>query len=60
MQLTELLGAQIAVVYISATLLVLLFGAIILRAVVAGVTWSCAGRCIWLLPNMLSDVRSPR
>lgn len=46
---------KIAVVYISATLLILLFGAIFVRAVVAGITWSCAGRCVWLLPNMLSD-----
>mmetsp|Transcript_2710 Transcript_2710/g.8015 ORF Transcript_2710/g.8015 Transcript_2710/m.8015 type:complete len:447 (+) Transcript_2710:188-1528(+) len=46
---------KIAVVYISVTLLGVLFGLILLRAVVAGITWAAAGRCIWLLPNMLSE-----
>lgn len=47
---------KIAVVYASLGLVSLLLGTILLRWVVAGATWFLAGRALWLLPNMLSEV----
>ena len=44
-------------VYISLTIVALILGTIALRGVVAFVTWLLAGRALWLLPNMLSEVR---
>ncbi len=34
-----------------------LLGLVLLRWVVAGASWAVAGRAIWFLPNMLSEVR---
>ena len=51
-----LLQIKIAVVYISLSLVALILGTIALRAVVAFVTYLLAGRTLWLLPNMLSEV----
>ena len=37
-----------------------LLGLILLRWVVAGASWAAAGRAIWVLPNLLSEVRVPQ
>jgi translocation protein SEC62 len=47
--------AKIGVVYVSSTLLTLILGALLLRALVAAASWIGAGRTVWLLPNLLSE-----
>ena len=47
---------KLGVVYLSMTLLIVIFTVIAIRSVIAAVTWISTGRTLWLFPNMLSDV----
>lgn len=47
--------AKIGVFYLSSGLLVLLLGALLLRSLLAAVTWIVSGRTVWLLPNLMSE-----
>lgn len=46
---------KLAVFYGSASLLILIFGTILVRAVVALLTWIPTGTAFWIFPNMLAD-----
>jgi translocation protein SEC62 len=43
------------VVYVAASLLAVLSGTLLARALLATATWILAGRAVWLLPNVLQD-----
>lgn len=47
---------KLAAVYLSMTLLCLIFGVLIVRSLLALVTWVALGRCLWLFPYLLSEV----
>lgn len=48
---------KLVVLYTSMGLLMTLVGALLVRGLVAGVTWMAAGRSFWILPNVLSEAR---
>jgi len=48
---------KLAAVYLSMTLLCLIFAVLIVRGVLALVTWVALGRCLWLFPFLLSEAR---
>ena len=48
---------QVAVLYTSAGLLIAIIGLLLLRAVIAAFTWVVAGKTVWVLPNVLAEVR---
>lgn len=43
------------VVYFLMGLLILLMGVLVLRAIIAAVSWIGTGRTVWILPNALAD-----
>lgn len=47
---------KLVVLYASMGLLIALLGSLLVRGLVAGVTWMAAGRSFWILPNVLSEV----
>lgn len=47
---------KLAVVYLSMTLLTLIFSVLTVRSILAAVTWISTGKTVWLFPHMLSDV----
>lgn len=47
---------KVVVLYTSMGLLMTLVGALLVRGLVAGVTWMAVGRSFWVLPNVLSEV----
>jgi hypothetical protein len=49
---------KVGVFYLSAGLLMFLLGMLLLRGVVAAVTWIASGRTLWLLPTILAEVRA--
>jgi len=51
---------KLAAVYLSMTLLCLIFAVLIVRGVLALVTWVALGRCLWLFPFLLSEARRGR
>ena len=54
------LGARrvkLAAVYLSMTLLCLIFAVLLVRSLLALVTWVALGRCLWLFPFLLSEAR---
>ncbi|KAI3433795.1 hypothetical protein D9Q98_003600 [Chlorella vulgaris] len=46
---------KVGVFYLSAGLLMFLLGMLLLRGVVAAVTWIASGRTLWLLPTILAE-----
>lgn len=49
--------AKVAVFYVSSGLLFLILGVLLIRAVLALVTWIATGNTVWLLPNLSSEAR---
>ena len=47
---------KLAAVYLSMTLLCLIMAVLIVRSLLALVTWVALGRCLWLFPYLLSEV----
>lgn len=47
---------KLAAVYLSMTLLCLIFAVLLVRSLLALVTWVALGRCLWLFPYLLSEV----
>ncbi|KAL4432440.1 hypothetical protein ABPG77_001739 [Micractinium sp. CCAP 211/92] len=47
--------AKVAVFYVSSGLLFLILGVLLIRAVLALVTWVATGNTVWLLPNLSSE-----
>lgn len=43
--------------YASAGLLTLLVALMVVRALVAAVSWVASGKTVWILPNVLQEVR---
>ena len=43
------------VVYLLMTLLIIMLGTLLLRAIIAAVSWIGTGRTVWILPNALAD-----
>ena len=52
--------AKLGVVYLSTTLLIAILGTLTLRAAVALASWIACGTALWLLPNLLAEVRQRR
>jgi hypothetical protein len=50
---------KLAAVYMSMTLLSLIMVTLLVRALLALVTWVALGRSLWLFPYLLSEVRCP-
>ncbi|KAK9839798.1 hypothetical protein WJX81_002420 [Elliptochloris bilobata] len=46
---------KLAAVYLSMTLLCLIFAVLLVRGLLALVTWVALGRCLWLFPFLLSE-----
>ncbi|KAK9806919.1 hypothetical protein WJX72_007432 [[Myrmecia] bisecta] len=46
---------KLGVVYCSASLLILIVSTIVVRALLAAVTWISLGKSLWIFPNLLSD-----
>ena len=46
---------KLGVVYVSGGLLAVLLGLLLVRGVLAGVTWAATGRALWLFPNLMDD-----
>lgn len=44
-----------SVVYVLSVILIFMLGFLLLRAVIAAVSWIGTGRTVWVLPNVLSD-----
>ena len=51
---------KLAAVYLSMTLLCLIFAVLLVRSLLALVTWVALGRCLWLFPFLLSEVQPKR
>lgn len=49
---------RLSVVYLSATLLILILGTILIRGLVALVTWLATGRALWIFPNLMDETIS--
>lgn len=49
--------AKVAVFYLSSGLLFLILGVLLIRSVLALVTWVATGNTVWLLPNLSSEAR---
>ena len=47
---------KLAVVYLSMFLIILIFAVLIVRSIIASITWVMLGRCLWLFPHLLSEV----
>lgn len=46
---------KLGVVYVSGGLLAVLLGLLLVRGVLAGVTWAATGKALWLFPNLMDD-----
>lgn len=47
---------KLAVVYLSMTLLILIMVVLVVRTIIAGVSWVALGRALWLFPHLLAEV----
>jgi hypothetical protein len=47
------------VVYTSKALLSALLAIVVVRSIIAGISWVAMGRSLWLFPYLLSEVRVP-
>lgn len=49
---------KLVALYVSMTLIVVIFSVLLVRGLVAMTTWIVLGRSLWIFPHLLSEVRS--
>ena len=51
---------KLVALYVSMTLIIVIFSVLIVRGLVAMTTWIPTGRSLWIFPNLLSEVCAPQ
>ena len=49
---------KLVALYVSMTLIIIIFSVLLIRGLVAMTTWIPTGRSLWIFPNLLSEVRT--